>query len=377
LADKRDYYEVLGVGKGASDDEIKKAYRNLAKKYHPDLHPGDAESETKFKEAGEAYEVLSDPQKRAAYDTYGFDGPQGPGGYSGGGFNGGFDVGDIFESFFGGDIFGGGRRRNGPREGNSLEYRLSITFEEAVFGAKKEIQIAREEQCDQCGGTGAKGGAGRKTCPDCRGTGQVTSISNTPLGRIQTSRPCSRCGGSGSIVTDPCTSCNGTGRSRKARRITVSIPAGIDHGQRITLRGQGEAGYQGGPDGNLYILISVQPHKFYTRDGADIHCEMPLTMSQAALGCTLNIPTLYGKVALTVPEGTQPGTVFRLRGSGVQLPNARSKGDMFVTVKVEIPRKLSDKQKELLRAFDGESTGKEYKDSKSFWDRVRDLFTED
>lgn len=378
MADKRDYYEVLGVGRNATDDEIKKAYRTLAKKYHPDLHPGDAEAEAKFKEAGEAYEVLSDAQKRAAYDTYGFDGPQAGGGYSGGGFSGGFDVGDIFESFFGGDIFGGGRRtRNGPREGSSLEYRLTIDFEEAVFGVKKDIRITREELCPDCHGTGTKSSRGRQTCPDCGGRGTVTQVTNTPLGRIQSNRTCPRCGGTGSVVTDPCPSCAGSGRKRCNRTISVNIPAGIDNGERIVLRNEGEAGYNGGPNGNLYISISVRPHRFYKRDGADIRCEIPLTMTQAALGCTLDIPTLYGKVPYTVPEGTQPGTVFRLKGSGVQLPNRSLKGDMFVTVKVEIPRKLSDAQKKLLRDFESGATGKEYQENKSFRDRIRDWFTED
>lgn len=378
MAQKRDYYEVLGVSKGASDDEIKKAYRRLAKENHPDLHPGDAACEERFKEVNEAYSVLSDTQKRQQYDQFGFDGPQGAGGFGGGagGFGGGFggfDMGDIFDSFFGGDIFGGGRRANGPVAGNDLEYDLRITFEEAAFGCQREIQILREENCEACQGSGAKNGTAKETCPDCQGTGQVRRVQNTPLGRMQSVGTCPKCRGTGTIIKEPCPSCGGRGRMRKTRTINFKVPAGIDNGQRISLRGEGEAGLRGGPAGDLYIRVHVQPHKLFRRQGFNILCEVPIPVTTAILGGDIEVPTLEGKTTYHIPEGTQPGTNFTLRNQGIQQLGGRGRGDLILTCKVEIPRKLSDKQREALKSFEAALTGREYKESKSFFEKMKDL----
>lgn len=381
MAQKRDYYEVLGVSKGASDEEIKKAYRRLAKENHPDLHPGDAACEERFKEVNEAYSVLSDTQKRQQYDQFGFDGPQGAGGFGGGyggagGFGGGFggfDMGDIFDSFFGGDIFGGGRRANGPVAGNDLEYDLRITFEEAAFGCQREIQILREENCESCQGSGAKNGTAKETCPDCQGTGQVRRVQNTPLGRMQSVGACPKCRGAGTIIKEPCPSCGGRGRMRKTRTINFKVPAGIDNGQRISLRGEGEAGLRGGPSGDLYIRVHVQPHKLFRRQGFNILCEVPVPVTTAILGGDIEVPTLEGKTTYHIPEGTQPGTNFTLRNQGIQQLGGRGRGDLILTCKVEIPRKLSDKQREALKSFESALTGREYKESKSFFDKMKDF----
>ena len=378
MAEKRDYYEVLGISKDASDDEIKRAYRQQAKKYHPDLHPGDAECEARFKEVNEAYGVLSDSQKRAAYDQYGFDGPQAGGfggGYGGGtGFGGfdGFDVGDIFGSIFGGDVFGGGRR-NGPVAGNDLEYDLRISFEEAAFGCKREITVLREENCEDCHGTGAKGGTAKDTCDQCHGTGRVTQIRNTPLGRMQSTSACPKCRGTGTIIREVCPSCNGRGRMRRNRRITINVPAGIDHGQRISLRGQGEAGLRGGPNGDLYVRILIRPHKLFRRDGYTLLCDVPVQFTTAALGGPIEIPTLDGKEVFQLPEGTQPGAQFTLRGKGITMLNSKNRGDMVFTVNVEIPTRLNDKQREILKSFESTVSGREYKASKSFFEKMKDF----
>lgn len=374
--EKRDYYEVLGVAKTASDDEIKKAYRSLAKKYHPDLNGGDKECELKFKEVNEAYEVLSDPQKRARYDQFGHEDPRagGAGGYGDftGGFGGGFD--DIFSAFFGGG-FGGGQRARGPERGNDLRYDLTITFEEAAFGCEKEITITREENCEECSGTGAKKGTQPTKCSTCNGTGQVQSFINTPIGRVSNVRVCDACHGQGTIINDPCPKCNGRGRVRKSRKITIKIPAGIDNGMQIPLRRQGEPGLRGGENGDLYIFVTVKPHKLFTRENYDLYCDVTVSFTQAALGGEIEVPTLGGMIKHNLPEGTQPGTVVRLRGQGVQNLRGAGKGDLYIKINVEIPRKLSEKQKELLRQFDETLTGKEYEGKKSFFDRVKDAFS--
>ena len=373
---KRDYYEVLGVSKTASDDELKKAYRTLAKKYHPDLNGGDKECEEKFKEVNEAYEVLSDPQKRARYDQFGHEDPRtgGAGGYGDftGGFGGGFD--DIFSAFFGGG-FGGAQRARGPERGNDLRYDLTITFEEAAFGCEKEITVTREENCEECGGTGAKKGTSPTTCPTCKGTGQVQSFINTPIGRVSNVRVCDACHGSGKIIKDPCPKCNGRGRVRRNRKISIKIPAGIDNGMQIPLRRQGEPGLRGGENGDLYIFVTVRPHKLFTRENYDLYCDVTVSFTQAALGGEIDVPTLNGMTKYNLPEGTQPGAVVRLRGQGIQNLRGAGKGDLYIKINVEIPRRLTEKQKELLRQFDESVTGKEYEGKKSFFDRVRDAFS--
>ena len=365
MADKRDYYEVLGVQKGASDDEIKKSYRKLAKQYHPDLHPGDKECEEKFKEIGEAYEILSDPDKKSRYDQYGFAGVDpNYGAGAGGGFSGGFgDFGDLGDSL--GNIFGGGfggfggstqTRRNAPQKGDNLRVRLGVTFEEAAFGCTKEISVPRIEDCEDCGGTGCKPGTSPESCPDCGGTGTVHTQQRTPFGVMQSSAACRKCGGTGKLIKEPCPSCSGKGKVRKTRTISVNIPAGIDDGQTISLRGQGHAGVNGGPRGDLLITVSVKAHALFERDGTSILLELPISFVQAALGAEVEVPTLDGKVKYTIPEGTQTGTTFRLRGKGVPYLNGNGRGDQYVTVNIETPKNLTKEQKELLREF-AEATG--------------------
>ena len=377
---KRDYYEVLGVDKNADDAAIKRAYRQLAKKNHPDVNPGDKDAEERFKEINEAYQVLSNPQKRAQYDQFGHDGPQagfGGGGYgdfsgfSGGGF-GGFE--DIFSSFFGGGA-GGGARSNGPVPGDDLRYDLTLSFEEAALGCEKEINLVRDEECPTCGGTGAAPGSKVETCSTCNGTGQERVISNTPFGRIQNIRTCSRCHGSGKIITEPCPKCKGRGKVRVSKRRTVKIPAGIDNGQIVTIRGQGGLGERGGEPGDLLIVISVKPHRFFKRQGDNLYIEMPLTFTQAALGAEIDVPTLGKPVKYRFPEGTQPEQVFCIRGEGVPHLRGGGKGDLYVTASVEIPKKLSEKQKNLLREFEASASGNQYEKKKSFFDRLKDAFS--
>ena len=377
---KRDYYEVLGVDKNADDAAIKRAYRQLAKKNHPDVNPGDKDAEERFKEINEAYQVLSNPQKRAQYDQFGHDGPQagfGGGGYgdfsgfSGGGF-GGFE--DIFSSFFGGGT-GGGARSNGPVPGDDLRYDLTLSFEEAALGCEKEINLVRDEECPTCGGTGAAPGSKVETCSTCNGTGQERVISNTPFGRIQNIRTCSRCHGSGKIITEPCPKCKGRGKVRVSKRRTVKIPAGIDNGQIVTIRGQGGLGERGGEPGDLLIVISVKPHRFFKRQGDNLYIELPLTFTQAALGAEIDVPTLGKPVKYRFPEGTQPEQVFCIRGEGVPHLRGGGKGDLYVTASVEIPKKLSEKQKNLLREFEASASGNQYEKKKSFFDRLKDAFS--
>ena len=385
---KRDYYEVLGVERGASEAEIKSAYRRLAKKYHPDLNPGDKEAEAAFKEVNEAYEVLSDDQRRARYDQFGHEDPTAGGNYgSYTTYTGGSGFEDIFETIFGSGGFGGfgggsAQRNNGPERGNDLRYNLTINFEEAVFGCKKEINIARNENCDNCGGTGAKPGTSPVTCDQCHGTGTVTRVQQTMLGSMRTSAPCPKCGGEGKIISDPCPKCGGKGTVRRQRTITVTIPAGIDNGQALTLRGEGEPGKRGGPSGDLYVAISVRPHRKFRRDGVNLYSEMNISFAQAALGDELNIETLKESVKETIPEGTQPDTVLRVKGQGVPvLRNPSQRGDLFVTLKIEVPKRLNEKQRMALKLFDdamggkgsGANRGDNFRKSvKEFFDKFKD-----
>ncbi|HOJ11212.1 MAG TPA: molecular chaperone DnaJ [Clostridiales bacterium] len=378
MANKRDYYEILNVDKNASDDEIKKAFRKLAKKYHPDVNQGNSEAEGKFKEVNEAYEVLGDPQKRAKYDRFGhsafeqggFDG--GFGGFEGfGGFN------DIFETFFDGAFGGSGfssrssRSRKSPQRGADLKYRIEVTFEEAAFGTEKEISVTRTEICDNCEGSGAKPGTGLETCKHCNGTGQIQYKHNTPLGSFMSIKTCDVCRGEGKIVTDPCDTCGGNGRVRKNVKMSVNIPAGINNGQTISLRGEGEPGYKGGPAGDLYIDIFVKPHPIFQRQGNDIMCEIPVTFVQSALGAEIDVPTLEGTLKYNIPEGTQTGSVFKIKGKGI--PNIRGigRGDLFIKVNIEIPRKLNEKQKAVLREFAAISGDEVYEQRKSFFDKMK------
>ncbi|HIU42953.1 MAG TPA: molecular chaperone DnaJ [Candidatus Ventrousia excrementavium] len=379
---KRDLYEVLEISKGASDDEIKKAYRKLAKKYHPDLNPGDKEAEQKMKEVNAAYEILSDKEKKARYDQFGFAGIDpnyapggGAGGYGGyGGFED-FDLGNIFDSFFGGAFSGQSTRRStGPQRGENIRVNLTLSFEEAVFGCEKSVSVTRSEKCSDCGGTGAQAGTSAETCPVCHGTGQVKTTQRTPFGVFSSASPCSNCHGTGKVIKNPCHTCGGTGRVRKTRTIRVKVPAGIDEGQTISLRGEGHGGLNGGPSGDLYVTVSVRPHKLFKRNGQDILLEMPISFVQAALGATLTVPTIDGKVQYELPEGTQTGTVFRLKGSGVPNPSGRGRGDQYVKVNIEIPRNLSSEQKEILRNFDSAVGESQYQEQKGFFAKLKDLF---
>ena len=360
---KRDYYEVLGVDKSASDAEIKRAYRKMAKENHPDLHPGDAACEARFKEANEAYEVLSNADKKAKYDQFGFAGVDpnyGGGGGYGGGFTGDFDfgdLGDIFGSFFGGGFGGGGQaRRNGPMRGETIRTSISISFEEAAFGCEKDIVINRVENCGECKGTGCAAGTSAETCSECHGSGTVQVRRQTPMGVFATTTTCPKCGGRGKIIKNPCTKCHGSGTERRQRTIKATIPAGIDNGQTISLRGQGNAGKNGGPAGDLHITVTVRPHEIFRREGNSVLCEAPISFVQAALGAEMEIPTIDGKVKYDIPEGTQSGTVFRLRGKGIPNLNGKGRGDQFVTVYVETPRNLNHEQREALKKF-GETLG--------------------
>lgn len=373
MADKRDYYEVLGVSKGASDEELKKAFRKEAKKYHPDLHPGDKEAEAKFKEINEAYEVLSNPEKRQRYDKFGHAGVDPNfGAGTGGAYSGGFgDFGDIFSDLFGGGFgFGGGNRRNGPKRGNDVRQVVNVTFEEAAFGCKKKINITKMENCPTCGGTGAKKGTNPETCQYCHGTGQIKTQQRTILGYMTNVTTCTHCNGTGKIIKDPCRDCRGTGKVRNSRTIEINIPAGIDDGQTMQLSGQGEPGERGGPSGDLLITVRVRRHEIFERRDNDVYLEMPISFVQAALGATLTVPTLDGVVEYDIPEGTQSGTRFRLRGKGIPFIRGKGRGDQYVTVTVEVPKNLSSKQKELLKEFDED---KNYKQKKSFAEKMKDF----
>lgn len=353
MADKRDYYEVLGLSKGATDDEIKKAYRRLAKQYHPDMNPGDKVAENKFKEVNEAYDVLGDPDKKAKYDQYGHAAFDPSSGFGGGGFGGGFgfdgfDISDIFSNIFGG---GSSRRQNGPVRGEDIRYRLTLSFEEAVFGCKKEISYQRVQKCPECSGNGAAKGTSAKTCPDCQGRGQVKVQQRTPFGVMQSTTTCSKCRGTGKIIETPCKNCRGSGFVKASKKLEVSIPAGIDDGQGVVLRGEGCDGRNGGSAGDLVITVNVRPHAFFEREGSDIYCDIPVTYTDMALGAKITVPTIDGTETIDIPEGTQTGTTFTLKGKGVKIVNTQKRGNMYVTAVIETPKGLDRKQKELLKQF--------------------------
>ena len=391
MAEKRDYYEVLGIGKNATDAEIMSAYRKLAKKYHPDLNPGNKEAEEKFKEVNEANDVLSDPQKRQRYDQFGFAGVDpnyaaanggGAGGF-GGGF-GGVDLGDIFGDIFGGGFgggfsgFGGGsstRTANAPRKGHDIQASVILTFEEAAHGCSKKITINRQDTCPDCGGTGAAKGTSPETCPDCGGRGYVVTQQRTPFGVMQSQQPCSHCGGRGTIIRNPCKTCRGTGKTAARKSLEINIPAGIDDDQNIALRGQGDAGSNGGPAGDVIVHVTVKADPMFERDGYDVTIHVPITFSQAVLGDDVEVPTVDGRIVQHIPEGTQSGTKFRLRGQGIQYLNGRGRGDQYVIVDVEIPKKVTRAQREALKAFEDSMKEDNYEKRKGFFKNLRDRFS--
>ncbi|MBR2279518.1 MAG: molecular chaperone DnaJ [Ruminococcus sp.] len=378
MADKRDYYEVLGINKGASEDEIKKAYRKSAKQYHPDLHPGDKVAEEKFKEINEAYEVLSDAEKRARYDQFGHAGVDPNfGGGGGSPFGQDMDIGDIFNSFFGGfGGFGGNRRANpnAPRRGNDVETQVVISFEEAAKGCKKTISYNNINVCEDCHGTGAQKGTQAKTCTACSGTGRVTVSQRSPFGVVQTQRACDACRGKGKIIDTPCRTCNGNGRVRKPRKIDVTIPAGVSDEQILNVSGQGNDGINGGPAGDLHVFIKIKAHDVFERRGDDVWCDMPITVAQAMLGAEVVVPTLDGKVKYQIHEGTQPGDVFKLKGKGIPHLNGRGRGDQYVRMNIEIPRNLTSKQKKTVSEFDNALTDKNYAKQRSFREKLKRMF---
>lgn len=383
MADKRDFYEVLGIQKGASEDEIKKAYRKMAKQYHPDLNPGDKEAEAHFKEVNEAYEVLSDPEKKARYDQFGHAGvdPNFGGGAGAGGFSGDVDfgdLGDIFSSFFGGGGFGGGGRRqdpNAPRRGSDAAASVILSFEEAARGCKKKVNVQRISTCPDCNGSGAKKGTSPKTCPDCGGRGQVVQNQRTPFGVMQTQSTCSRCRGRGRIVDTPCPTCGGQGRIRRTEQVGINIPAGINEGQILSIPGKGNAGQNGGPAGDLQIEVSVRPHPLFERDGFNVWYEMPITYAQAALGAEVEVPTLDGKIPFTIKEGTQPGDVLRVKGKGIPYLNGRGIGDLLLKIVVEVPKGLNAEQKKLLEKFEDSTGDKNYQKRRSFFEKLKRGFS--
>lgn len=376
MASKRDYYEVLGISRDANENDIKKAYRTLAKKYHPDHNNGDGNAEASFKEVNEAYNVLADQKKRAQYDRYGHDAVNGNGfsGFEGfGDFNFG-GVSDIFETFFGRGFSGSDtRKRNGPRKGADLRNAVEISFEEAAFGIRKEISLNRTEECGACGGTGAKKGTTPETCPECKGAGEIKYKQSTPFGQFVNARTCGTCGGEGKVVRDPCEKCKGKGRVKNKVKVKISIPAGIEDGQTISIRGEGDAGYRGGPSGDLLVDVRVKQHVLFKRRGNDVIIEVPITFVQSALGSEIEVPTLNGTVKYNIPDATQTGTVFKLKGKGI--PDLRSgvRGDQYIKVNVEVPEKLNAEQKELLRKF-AEISGDEcHEQRKGFFKKMKDV----
>lgn len=377
----RDYYEILGVGRDASEQEIKKAYRQLARKYHPDVNKDDPDAESKFKEVSEAYRVLTDANLRQQYDRFGHDAFQqaargGAGGPGGGGFDpfggfGGFDdLGGIFDMFFGGGE-GRGRSRTAVRRGADLRYDLEIDFKEAAFGTKVDIQIPRHERCDHCQGARSEPGTDVERCSQCNGTGEVRQVRETPLGRFMNVGVCPRCRGEGEVIKTPCSHCMGRGTQRRTRTLTVDIPAGVEDGQRVKLAGEGEAGERGGPPGDLYVFLSVRPHDFFERRGNDVLCEVPISFVKATLGDEIEVPTLESTAKLRIPEGTQSGTILRLRGQGIPRLRGHGRGDQLVRVRVVTPTKLNAKQREALIAF-ATAGGDETPETKSIFERVRD-----
>jgi len=378
MSAKRDYYEILGIDKGASDIEIKKAYRKLAKKYHPDVNPGDKEAEARFKEINEAYSVLINPETRAKYDQFGHAGLDGNGGFDG--FSGFSDFGfggfsDIFESFFG-SAFGERttRRRSGPRRGTDIDQYVEIEFEEAAFGVEKEIRFERLEDCPTCKGTGSKPGKGETVCKKCNGTGEIRFNQRTILGQFINVRTCDACGGEGTVISDPCSECRGTGKVQKKVKLIAKIPAGIDDGQTISLRGEGNAGSKGGPAGDLHINVRVREHPIFVRQGNDVICELPLTFVQCALGSEVDVPTLDGSIKYTIPEATQTGTVFRIKGKGIPYLRGNGRGDQYIKVHIEVPTNLTEKQKEILRQFAEASKDEQHEQRKGFIDKMKEAF---
>src|SRR3954468_17447195 len=368
---KRDYYEILGISRGTQGDEIKKAFRKLALQFHPDKNAGDKKAEEKFKELSEAYEVLSDPEKRARYDRFGH---QAPGGFGPSPFDQGFggaNINDIFEGIFG-DIFGGGGRRgrSARSRGSDLRYNLEVSFTEAAFGTEAKVRIPRHKQCGTCHGSGAKAGTQPKTCPTCNGAGELRMTQ----GFFQISRTCGHCQGSGKVITDPCATCRGAGRVESESVLTVKVPPGVDTGTRLKLTGEGEPGERGGPPGDLYVVVHVQEHPIFIREDTEVICEVPISFTQAALGATIDVPTLDGKVKMKIPGGTQSGKVFRLRGKGIPHLNGYQGGDQHVRVTVEVPEKLTKKQKDLLEQFQAATGEDSHPQSKGFFDKVRELF---
>ena len=382
MADKRDYYEVLGLSKGADDSAIKKAYRSLAKKYHPDMNPGDKDAEQKFKEVNEAYSVLSDPDKKSKYDQFGHAAFDQSAGYGGGAGFGGFgdfgDIGDIFSSFFGGGFggdsgFGGGRRKNAPQRGEDIGIRVTLSFEEAAFGVKKDVSYNRIQKCSDCGGSGAAKGTTAETCSSCGGSGQKRVFQRMGGMQFQTTVTCDTCRGTGKIIKTPCSNCRGTGYVKITKKLSVNIPAGINEGERIALRGEGSDGRNGGPAGDLIIGVSIKPHKIFKRDGYNIYCDVPVTVAEATLGAEIEIPTLEGNQKYTIPEGTQPGTQFTLRGKGIPYVNSQTRrGDLVFTAVVEIPKGLTEKQKDNMRVFADSCGENNYAKRMSFFKRIFD-----
>lgn len=366
---KADYYEVLSVSRTASDQELKTAYRRLAMQYHPDRNPGDQQAEEKFKECSEAYQVLSDPDKRAAYDRYGHAGVSGAA-QQGNPFVDFQDLGDIFGDLFGFNM-GGGRRQSRVQKGRDLRYDLTIEFEEAVFGKEMEIVIRRMEMCIDCRGLGTSNGRGPSTCQQCQGRGQV----RYQQGFFSIAKTCSVCGGTGSVISDPCRTCRGDGRTEREHTIQVNIPAGVEDGTRIRYQGEGDAGRAQGPSGDLYIVLTVKDHKFFERDGYDLHCQIPISFTQAALGAEINIPTLEGESSLKVTEGTQSGKEFRMRGKGVPHLNEHGRGDLIVQVVVQTPKKLTRVQKELLRQLGETMTVENIPAERGLFDKVKEMFS--
>ena len=393
-SDKKDYYEVLGVNKNATDDEIKKAYKKLAKKWHPDLNEDKKQAEEKMKEINEAYDVLKDPKKRAQYDQFGhaaFTGGGGGyrgsgfedmfrGGFGGGGASGGFgfDMGDIFDAFFGG---GGGRQRqqardDGPVRGADLRYDLALEFEDAAFGKDMTLKVPRMETCQECKGTGAAPGTSPEICPDCHGMGQRQTVTRTPFGQIQTMRTCERCHGSGKIVKTPCKHCHGEGKVKNIRDINVHIPKGVNVGTRVRIQGGGQAGERGGQPGDLFVYIDIKPHKLFKREGNNVYCEAPVSFVQAALGATIEVPTIDGKIAMKIPAGIQSGTVQKIGGKGIPNLRGEGRGDQFVTIKVLTPLNLTDRQKKLLQEFEsGVDDDRVHPEKKNFIDKLKSFFT--
>lgn len=377
MADKkRDYYEVLGVERSAGDEELKKAYRKLARECHPDLHPDDPTAEERFKEITEAYEVLSNAEKRQIYDQYGHEGLD-SNGMGAGGMGGFSDVNEILESLFGGfgGMFGGGRAQNAnaPRQGKDLQTAVTIEFMEACTGKSQNVQVQRMETCPDCHGSGSAGNSGTEVCPDCQGRGTVKATQRTPFGLISSSKTCPHCGGKGKIIKSPCQKCRGAGRVRVTKSINVDIPAGIDDGQMIRVSGMGDAGVNGGPAGNLIVGVNVKPHPIFRREDYDIHCDIPITYTQAVLGDEIVVPTIDGNVKYNISEGTQNGTVFRLRGKGVRKLQRSDRGDQYVKVYVEVPRNLNKKQKELLQQYEASLESKNYQKRDSFFKKLKDF----